>query len=339
MTELLNRRLILEARPHGRPTHRDVVMHTEAMPQPAPGQVVIHNLYLSLDPAIRDWMSDVPSYLPPIELGQPVRSTSVGRVVISAHPNFKPGDAVVGLNAWEDYSLAQGDALMKIDAASPYPLHYYLSIFGAVGLTPYFGLLDVGQPKPGETVLVSAAAGAVGSLVGQIAKIKGCRAVGIAGSDEKCRWIVEELGFDAAINYKTCGPLVDAIRDACPNGVDIYFDNVGGEILDATLLTINDFARILFCGAIASYNAEAPVPGPYNMWQILAHSARLEGFLIRSYLHRFPEAIAEMSSWMDSGKIKFREQIVDGLENTLDAFLMLFDGRNSGKLMLRVAPE
>ena len=196
----------------------------------------------------------------------------------------------------------------------------------------------MGKPKPGETVLVSAAAGAVGSLVGQIAKIKGCRAVGIAGSDQKCRWIVKDLGFDAAINYRTETDMVASIARACPQGVDVYFDNVGGQILDATLLNLNKDARVVFCGAISSYNSTEPVPGPYNFWQILARSATIEGYLVSDYLDQFPQGIAQMREWVGTGRLQFREQVIDGLENTLDAFNLLFEGRNEGKLMVRVAP-
>jgi len=334
---MINRRLILQRRPKGLATWEEVVLRDEPVAQLQDGQVLIRNHYLSIDPAIRDWMSDRPSYLPPIPLGSVVRSTTVGEISASRHPNFVPGELVVGLNGWEDYSIAEGDQVGKVRLEPGDAEQYYLSIFGAVGLTPYFGLLAVGKPLPGETVLVSAAAGAVGSLVGQIAKIKGCRAVGLAGTDEKCRWIVEELGFDAAINYRTSPDLVAAIGDACPNGVDIYFDNVGGAVLDATLLNLAKDARIVFCGAISTYNSETPVPGPYNLWQILARSATLEGYLVSDYLDRFPEGIEQMRKWVSSGQIHFKEQIIDGLENTLDAFNLLFEGRNEGKLLIRLA--
>lgn len=332
----MNRRLILRSRPCGMATQENVPLELQAMPALAQGQVRVRNRYLSIDPAIRDWMSDRPSYLPPIALGEAVRSTTLGEVVESRHPSFKPGDLALGLNAWEDFSLAEGGALGRIELAAGDAEQHYLSVFGAVGLTAYFALLDVGRPQAGETVLVSAAAGAVGSLVGQIARIKGCRVVGLAGSEEKCRWIVDELGFDAAINYRTADNLSEAIAQACPEGVDIYFDNVGGAMLDAALMNIRDRARIVFCGAIASYNSTAPVPGPYNLWQILVHSARFEGFLIRDYFSRFPEGIAQMREWLESGQIHFREQVVEGLENSLDAFNSLFDGRNTGKVLVRL---
>ncbi|MCO6056865.1 NADP-dependent oxidoreductase [Pseudomonas sp. MOB-449] len=333
---LNNRQLYLHARPDGVPDAAAVRLRSVALRRPGPGQVLLQNLYLSLDPAIRGWMSDKPSYMPPIALGDPVRSSTLGRVVESRHPAFKVGDHAVGLacNGWEDFSLVEGDQLQRIEPDPRHPLSYYLSLFSAVGLTPYFGVLEIGKPQPGETLLVSAAAGAVGSLAGQIGRLKGCRAVGLAGSDEKCRWIVEELGYDAAINYKTCGDLQQAIAAACPNGVDIYFDNVGGAILDAALLNMNSFGRVVFCGAIAQYNTEEPVPGPYNYWQVLARSLTLRGFISPEFKERFPEAIRQMAMWLEAGQIHFAEDIVDGLEHTLDAFTRLFSGSHQGKLLV-----
>lgn len=335
---LLNRQLCLDSRPQGVPNENNVRMRSVPLRRPGPGQVLLQNLYLSMDPAIRGWMSDKPSYMPPIALGDPVRSSTLGRVVESRHPGFQVGDIVVGLaaNGWEDFSLTAGEQLDRIQPAPRFPLSHYLSVFSAVGLTPYFGVLDIGKPKPGETMLVSAAAGAVGSLAGQIAKLKGCRTVGLVGSDEKCRWIVEELGYDFAINYKTCKDLTHAITEACPEGVDIYFDNVGGEVLDAALLNMNSFGRVVFCGAIAQYNTEQPVPGPFNYWQILARSLTVRGFISPEFKHRFGEGIEEMSDWLAGGRLVFVEDVVEGLENTLDAFSRLFTGANRGKLMVKV---
>lgn len=335
---IIQRRLILERRPQGIVTDEDVVLHQAPVEEPGDGQILIRNHFFSIDPAIRDWMSERPSYLPPIRIGDPVRSTVIGEVVESRASGFQPGQLVVGIGGWEEYSVADAGLFSLVELQPGDEEQYYLSIYGAVGLTPYFGLLEAGKPTPGETVLVSAAAGAVGSLVGQIAKINGCRAVGIAGSDEKCRWIVEDLGFDAAINYRTETDMVAAIARACPQGVDVYFDNVGGQILDATLLNLNKDARVVFCGAISSYNSIEPVPGPYNFWQILARSATIEGYLVSDYLDQFPQGIAQMRDWVSEGRLQFREQIIDGLENTLDAFNLLFEGRNEGKLMVRVAP-
>ncbi|MBV2132506.1 NADP-dependent oxidoreductase [Pseudomonas sp. MAP12] len=338
MPELRNRSWILQKRPEGLVTLADIELREEPLRPLQAGEVLIRNHYLSIDPAIRDWMSERPSYLPSIPLGEVVRSTSLGEVIDSRHPAFKAGDLAVGVNGWEDYSIARGEQLMPVQPMPGEAEQYFLSIYGAVGLTAYFGFLEKGRPQPGETVLVSAAGGAVGSLVGQIARLKGCRAVGLAGSEEKCRWIVDELGFDAAINYRTSANLEEAIREACPEGVDVYFDNVGGEVLDATLMNLNKNARIVFCGAISGYNSQQPVPGPYNFWQILARTVTLEGFLVSDYFERFPEAIAQVRQWLAEGKITFREQVVDGLEHCLDTFNLLFEGANTGKLIVRLAP-
>lgn len=335
-----NRRVLLQQRPVGLPRQEDFAFIEAPVPEPATGQIVIRNVFISLDPAIRGWMDDRPSYFPPIALGDPVRATTVGRVAKSAHPDFKEGDWVVGLNAWEDYSLAEAGGFTSVVDPSLVPSpSAYLSILGAVGMTAYFGLLDLGKPKAGETVLVSAAAGAVGSLVGQIAKIQGCRAVGIAGSDDKCAWVTGELGFDAAFNYKGLDvpALAARIAETCPDGVDVYFDNVGGDILDAALININDNARMIECGMISVYNEVDPPPGPRHLWQLIVHTARMEGFLIRDYVPRFPEGIAQMADWLAAGKLTYREDMVEGLDNAVTAFLKLFHGTNVGKLVLKIA--
>ena len=336
MQTFSTRELILQSRPEGLPKASDIGFRETQLDELQPGQVIIRNEYLSLDPAIRDWMSESESYLPPIPLGQPVWCTVVGEVVKSNSSKYAVGDYVWGMGGWADYSVAPEDYVFAVDTGLGLPLNNHLSILGAVGMTAYYGLLDIGKPQPGETVLVSAAAGAVGSVVGQIAKIKGCHVVGIAGSDDKCRWIVDELGFDAAINYKSCEDMQAAIRDACPQGLDIFFDNAGGTILDAALMNLSEKARIIFCGRISGLNAEEPVPGPYNMWQILAKSARIEGFLIKSYFADFPNSVPQMAEWVKAGNIKFKEQIIEGLENTPAAFLKLFDGTNTGKLMVKL---
>ena len=336
MSVSVNRQFYLHQRPHGEPTSDDIRRRDVPIPEPGTGELVIRNHYFSIDPAIRGWMSDTPSYMPPIGIGDPITSTTVGEVVASRHPDYRPGELVYGINAWEDYSLSTGYFLSKVPAGNRYPLHYYLSIFGAVGLTPYFGVIEAGRARAGETLLMSAAAGAVGSIGGQIARILGCRVVGLAGSDAKCQWITEELGFDAAINYRTCDSLTEAIATACPQGVDIFFDNVGGEILDAALLNLNSHARIVFCGAISTYDSPGPVPGPYNWWQILARSAIVQGYLVSNYVDRFPEGVAQLSRWLDDGRIQFREEIVDGFENTFTTFRRLFDGTNQGKLIIHI---
>jgi NADPH-dependent curcumin reductase CurA len=287
-------------------------------------------------------MSDNVSYMPPIAIGEAIRSTSLGRVVSSRHPDFREGDYAIGLaaNAWEEYSITPGERLARVERDPDYPLRYHLSIFsGAMGFTPYFGMLELGQPRTGETALISAAAGAVGSVAGQIAKINGCRVVGLTGSEDKARWLREELGFDAVINYRDCSELSAEIARVCPERVDIYFDNVGGEILDAALANLNDHARVVFCGAISTYNAAGPVPGPYNYWQILARSATVRGLLTTSYQDRFPSALADIKRWLKEGKMRFAEDIVEGLENTVDAYARLFTGKNRGKLLVRLSPE
>lgn len=338
-----NRRITLARRPDGIPGPDDFALCEAPVPEPADGQVLLENLYLSLDAAIRSWMKPDCSYFPPIALGEAVRSTTLGRVVASRHPGFKPGDYGVAYacGAWEDYSLVAGESLHRVEARPGFPLHYHLSIFSAMGLTPYFGMLDIGQPKPGETALISAAAGAVGSLAGQIAKIKGCRVVGIAGSDEKCRMLVEELGFDAAFNYKgkNTEQLSRDIAELCPRGVDIFFDNVGGEILDAALLNLAMFARVAFCGAIGDYTKSGPIPGPYHYWQILARCATVRGFLTLYYKDQFPAAIAEMEGWLKRGQLKFSEDISEGLESTIPSFAKLFTGDNRGKLLVRLSGD
>lgn len=333
----LSKQFFLQQRPAQTPTSEDVGLREIELKPLEKGQLLIKNEYFSIDPAIRGWMKDEPSYMPPIELGEVIRSSTVGTVLDSQHDDYSVGDVVYGLNGWEQYSVSDGYFLNKIPRDSSYPPHYYLSIFGAVGLTAYFGISDCAELKPGETLLMSAAAGAVGSIGGQIAKMMGCKVVGLAGTEEKCRWITEQLGFDAAINYRAeSGQLTEAIKQACPNGVDVFFDNVGGEILDAALLNLNDHARVVFCGAISSYNASEPVPGPYNFWQILAKSAVVKGFLVSNYFERFEEGALAIAGLLEQDQIQFKDEIIEGFDRTLDAFLMLFDGSNSGKLILKL---
>jgi len=340
MNPITNRQLYLHQRPVGVPTTDDIRLRAVDVPAVGDGEVLIENHYLSLDPAIRDWMSGNDTYMAPIGIGECIRSTTLGRVLESHHPDFVAGDYVQGLavNGWEEYSVNSGDVLSKVPDDGKYPPRYYLSIFsGAMGLTPYFGMLELGRPVAGDTVLVSAAAGAVGSIAGQIAKLKGCRVVGLTGTQEKADWLVKELGFDAVINYKECGNLSEEIAKVCPERVNIFFDNVGGAILDAALLNLADHARIVFCGAISSYNASEAVPGPYNYWQILARSATVKGLLTTNYVDQFDTANAEIREWLESGKLHFNEDIVDGLENAVDAYARLFSGMNKGKLLVRLA--
>ena len=335
MTKLINRQYYLASRPTGEPNATNVPFRDVPVPEPAEGEVVLRNLYISLDPAIRGWMGDEPNYIRPITLGDAVRSSIVGRVVKSNSPDYAVGDVATGMGAWEQFSTLPAVMITRLDESFGIPLSNFLGVLGPTGLTAYFGMLDVAKPRAGETVLVSAAAGAVGSVAGQIARMKGCRVVGMAGSEEKCRWLTDDLGFDAAINYKTCGDYEAAIRQACPEGVDVYFDNVGGEILDAALLCLNKFARVAVCGWISTYNVENP-PGPVNLWQLVAQRVTIQGFVIIDYMDRFTEGVGQLAQWMMAGEIKFREEVVDGLDNVLPTFLRLFDGSNQGKLVIRI---
>ena len=333
----MNRAFTLARRPRGRPVAVDFALVDRPIPTPGPGEILIRNRYASLDPAMRGWLDDVPSYMPPVAIGAPVRASTIGEVVASRLDGFAPGDWVLGLNALEHHSLVQaGGFTQKIDPAAVPSVTNYLSIFGAVGLTAYFGLLDVGRPRPGETVLVSGAAGAVGSLVGQIAKIHGCRAVGIAGGPEKARRLTERYGYDTGIDYrgKHADQLAADIRAAAPDGVDVVFENTGGPALDAALSCLNRGARIALCGLISEYNSEAV--GARNLWQLIARSARIEGFLVLDYLPRFPEGAAAMAGWLSAGRLRFDEHIDKGLDNAFTAFSRLFDGTNDGKLILKL---
>ncbi len=333
-----NRRFLLVRRPDGTPVADDFRLETIATPVLAPGEVLVRNVYASLDPAIRGWLDDAPSYMPPVPLGAPVRATTVGTVAASANPDFAQGDWVLGLNAIEDYSVAvPGGFTQKIDPGAVPSVTNYLSIFGAVGLTAYFGLLEVGKPKPGETVLVTGAAGAVGSLVGQIARLQGCRVIGIAGGPAKCARLIERYGFDAAIDYrgKDEAALVAAIGEAAPDGLDVIFENVGGIILDAALMNLRDGARVALCGLISEYNAPAPV-GVRNLWQLIVHSASINGLLVRDFIPRFGEGAAVMGGWLAEGKLVFDEDIDTGIENAFAAFMKLFSGGNDGKMILQI---
>jgi len=339
MAERMNRQIFLKSRPVGFIKETDFGFREVPVPGLEDGQVLVRNLYMSLDPAMRGWMSDRGSYRDAIKIGDVMDTATVGVVAESRNPKYNVGDKVVGFNHWEDYSVPRGVMLPQVlPEGVPLPLTAFLSVMGTTGLTAYFGLLDVGQPKEGDTVVVSTAAGAVGSIVGQIAKIKGCRTVGITGSDEKCAWIKGELGYDAAINYKT-EDVDAALRKASPKGVDVYFDNVGGAILNSTLGQINQGARVAICGAITQYNSMTPQPGPSNYIMLLIKRARMEGFIVLDYLPRFMEGVMQIAMWVMEGKIKYREDIVDGLENAPKHINKLFDGSNTGKLMVRIASE
>jgi NADPH-dependent curcumin reductase CurA len=336
MSALQNRRFRLIKRPTGMAQRTDFEISTVRVAEPGPGEVVLRVLYLSLDPAMRGWMNESKSYIPPVGLGEVMRAIGLGRVVDSNDPSLRPGDFATGLTGVQDYAVIGAQNLRKVDPQLA-PLPRYLGALGGTGLTAYFGLLEVGQPKPGETVVVSGAAGATGSTVGQIAKIQGCRAVGIAGGAAKCKYLVEELGFDAAIDYKS-EDVRGALTRYCPNGVDVFFDNVGGEILDIVLAQLARKARVVLCGAISQYNA-AYVRGPNNYLSLLVNSARMEGFIVFNYAQSYGEGIRALAEWLAEGKLKAREDIVEGLENFPETFVKLFRGENFGKLLIKVAEE
>lgn len=333
----MNRQLLLAKRPVGLPDKETWEIKETAVPEPGDGEMVVKQFYISLDPAMRGWMADRRSYVPPIQIGEVMRAGSVGKVVASNHPAFKVGDYVSGWGGVQDYAVTNGGGWYPVQPGIA-PLPVFIGTLGMPGMTAYFGLLEVGQPKEGETVLVSGAAGAVGSLVGQIAKLKGCRAVGIAGGPEKCAYIVNELGFDGAIDYKNDN-LSKAMRQQCPDGIDIYFDNVGGEILNTALTQINRNARIPICGAISQYNATEPVPGPSNYLSLLVNRSRMEGFLVSDFSDRYMEGAMVMGGWLAQGQLKSREDIYEGMENFHETFLRLFSGDKLGKLVLKINDE
>ncbi len=340
MTHRTNHQIRLAARPSGLPTDANWQHTTEPVAEPSEGGVLVKTLALSLDPAMRGWMNEGKSYIPPVGIGEVMRAGGVGEVVASANPKFEPGDIVSAGIGVQEYALFAADqikraGLVKIDLRMG-SLTQWLNVLGMPGMTGYFGLMDIGQPKAGETVVVSGAAGAVGQTVGQLARIKGCKVVGIAGGPAKCEWVVKELGFDACIDYKA-GPVKDGLKEHCPDGVDIYFDNVGGDILDTVLTRINRKARIIICGAISQYNATGAVQGPKNYLSLLVNRARMEGMVVFDYADRYGLAIAELAGYLKDGRMTSREDVVQGLQNFPETLNKLFRGENFGKLVLQVA--
>jgi NADPH-dependent curcumin reductase CurA len=332
--KLSNHQFELVARPVGLPKRSDWKFTETPVRDPGEGEFLVKNIYISLDPAMRGWINAGKSYIPPVGIGEVMRALALGSVVASRNPKFAAGDLVYGLFGVQEFAISNGTGVSRVDpniAALP----VYLSALGMPGMTAYFCLLEVGKPRPGETVVLSAAAGAVGALAGQIAKIKGCRAVGIAGGANKCAYL-REIGFDAAINYKAENVL-DALQTHCPKGIDIYFDNVGGDILDAALALLNHGARVAICGAISQYNNTTPIKGPSNYLSLLINAARMEGFLVLDYANRYTEAAPVMAGWLAAGKLKSREHIVEGLETFPETLLKLFSGENFGKLILKIA--
>lgn len=337
MTTPQNRQWRLAARPQGTLRDTDFTFTSEPIPTPGDGQILVRVLYLSCDPAQRGWLDDRPSYVPPVALGEVMRAGGVGQVVTSNSEHFQPGDLVTGGFGWQDYVVTGGEGpfpVRKLPAGVSPMLA--LSVLGLTGLTAYFGLLDVGRPQTGETVLVSGAAGATGSVVGQIAKIRGCRVIGIAGGADKCRWLTETAGFDAAIDYKS-ESLPDRLKALCPKGIDIYFDNVGGDILDAALARLAFKGRVVICGGISKYNDAAPAPGPKNYLALLVQRGRMEGFIVMDYAARYGEALRELAGWVAEGRIRHQEDIQEGLENAPATLRRLFEGKNIGKQILKVA--
>lgn len=345
MSERINRQIRLKSRPGGPIQHSNFLATEESVPALGDNQVLLQNLYFALDPALRGWMDDFhESYIPPVELGTVMSATCIAKVIESNNPDYPVGSITRGLGGWEQFSVVGGEGsrqvpgmeILNIDESLP--LSNYLSICGTTGLTSYFGMLDVGQPKDGETVLVSGAAGAVGSVAGQLAKLNAnCRLVGLAGSQEKCDWLRDELKFDEAINYRETTDMRATLAAACPDGIDLFFDNVGGDILEAALLNLNFKARILMCGTISNYNNEVDDrAGPANMWQLLVKNARIEGFNVAFFGARWGEGTAELAKLVKAGKLQHKEQIVAGLDNTIDAFAGLFTGANEGRLIVDV---
>jgi NADPH-dependent curcumin reductase CurA len=331
----VNRQVTLAARPDGYPKPSDFKLVEGAVPEPRDGQILVRTLWLSLDPYQRGRMSAARSYAASVEIGAPIIGGIVGRVEKSENARFAPGDIVEGWLGWQDYALSDGHDVRKVDPSLA-PIQTALGVLGMPGMTAYFGLLEIGRPRPGDTVVVSAASGAVGSLVGQIAKITGCRVVGTAGRDDKVAYLTGELGFDAAINYKTAN-LDDALAAACPDGVDVYFDNVGGDVTEAVMRNLARFARIAICGQISQYNLTQPELAPRSLRFLLVKQARMEGFLVFQFADRYEEGRARLARWIKDGRIKYREDVVDGLENAPLAFIGLMRGENFGKLLVRVA--
>lgn len=331
----MNRKIVLKSRPVGMPTAANFEMSEVSVPVIQEGELLLKSKFVSVDPYMRGRMSDAKSYTPPFQVGEPIVGGVVAEVIESKNPDFKVGEDVIGMFPWQKIFTVPGNIANKVDANLA-PLGYYLGILGMPGLTAYFGLLDIGKPQKGETVVVSGAAGAVGVVVGQIAKIQGCRVVGIAGDDQKTAYLKDELGFDEVINYKTVPDIAKAIETACPSGVDVYFDNVGGEISDAVVAQINNNARIVICGQISLYNATSQPVGPRIQPTLLKKSALMQGFIVSKYANRFPEGVKQLAKWLLEGKLVYKQTVTSGFENLPEAFLGLFAGNNMGKALVEI---
>ncbi|BBO34561.1 NADP-dependent oxidoreductase [Lacipirellula parvula] len=333
-----NRQILLASRPHGEPTLDNFQLVETQLPSPAPGQLLLRSLYLSLDPYMRGRMSEEKSYASPVEVGGVMGGQAIAVVVESNHPDHRVGEIVLAPIGWQEYALSDGDGLQEIDPALG-PVSYALGVLGMPGLTAYTGLLNIGQPKPGETLVVAAASGAVGSVVGQIAKLKGCRVIGIAGGAEKCRYVKEELGFDDCLDHRAPN-LADRLRTACPDGIDIYFENVGGEVFTAVFPLLNNFARIPVCGLIAHYNATEAPAGPDRlpqlMHQVLVKRLTFRGYIVSDFASQYPQFLEEVGGWLREGKVKYKEDVTEGLENAPRELIGVLRGENFGKKIVRV---
>jgi NADPH-dependent curcumin reductase CurA len=334
--DAVNHQFRLAARPVGLPKASDWQYAEEAVPEPKDDEILVKIKYIGLEPAMRGWMNDSRSYIAPVGIGDVMRGFAAGEVIASNHSGLAVGDHVSGLLGVQEYAVVSGNAIAKVDTTLA-PLETYLGTLGLAGMTAYFGLIDIGKPVAGETVVVSGAAGGVGMVAGQIAKIKGCRVVGIAGGSEKCRYIVEDLGFDAAIDYKSEDVMAALGEHCAEGGINVFFDNVGGDILDAALAHLARQARVVICGAISQYNATGPMKGPSNYLSLLVNHASMTGFVFSDYLDRIPEAAQALGGWLASGELSSREDIAEGFENFPETLLRLFRGENTGKLVLRVA--
>ena len=342
MANTINRRIVLASRPHGAPTPDNFRLEQSVLAAPAAGQLLLRTLYLSLDPYMRGRMSDAPSYAAPVAIGEVMVGGTVSRVEASQHPDFKPGDLVLGQTGWQSHAISDGQGLVKLDPAMAKP-SLALGVLGMPGFTAYMGLLDIGQPQAGETVVVGAASGAVGAVVGQIAKLKGCRVVGIAGGADKCRYVIDELGFDDCLDHRAAD-LKQRLVAACPSGIDVYFESVGGAVFDAVLPLLNTKARIPVCGLIAHYNDTALPAGPDRLGlltrTLLTKRIKMQGFIIfDDYADRYSEFAAQMGAWLKEGKIKYREDVVDGIESAPQALIGLLEGQNFGKRVVRIAND
>jgi NADPH-dependent curcumin reductase len=334
MAANVNRQILLKSRPEGAPSLANFELTQAPIPEPGEGEVLMRHRYLSLDPYMRGRMSAAKSYAKPAQVGEPMVGGTVGEIVKSRNPKHAAGDIVLGFGGWQDFSLSNGAGLRKLDPKAA-PISTALGVLGMPGMTAYVGLTEIGQPKPGETVVVAAASGAVGSVVGQIAKIKGCRAVGIAGGVDKCRFVSDELGFDACLDHRA-PDLARQLEAACPKGIDVYFENVGGAVQQAVWPLLNDFARVPVCGLIAQYNLTTPMPGP-DMFSVLRKRLLLRGFIVSDFAVKLPDFLRDAGEWVRSGRLKYREDVVEGLENAPATFLGMLQGKNFGKTLVKIA--